>query len=68
MAKDDQVYDYYARAQNPLLREIRNGNPSHYEPDIWHQVSLAIETWDMTRTERLILRALEALHKERNRD
>ena len=41
---------------------------NYRKPDIWHQVSQAIETWDLTRTERLILRALEALHKERNRD
>ena len=54
--------DVYEEVQLEALR------CNYQQPDIWHQVSLAIETWNMTRTERLILKALEALHKEDNRD
>jgi len=31
-------------------------------PDLWPEVAQAIDTWELTRTERLMLRALWALH------
>ena len=54
--------DVYEEVQ---LEALRCNYPQR---NVWEIVATALETWDLTLTERLILQALEALHKERNRD
>ena len=54
--------DVYEEVQLEALR------CNYQQPNVWEIVATALETWNMTRTERLILKALEALHKEDNRD
>ena len=54
--------DVYEEVQ---LEALRCNYPQR---NVWEIVATALETWDLTLTERLILQALEAQHKERNRD
>jgi hypothetical protein len=42
-----------------FMSEFTTPAPS---PDLWPEVARAIDTWDMTREQRLMLRALWGLH------
>ena len=34
---------------------------NRHQPNVWELIATALETWDLSRTERLILRALQEL-------
>jgi hypothetical protein len=46
-----------------LLKSLAEFDDTKPSPDLWPEVAQAIDTWDLTRTERITLRALWDLKK-----